>query len=115
RSGGLEAQAERARELYGRRRRLMLEALEARLPEGIRWTRPRGGFFTWLTYPQGVDTAALAKEAMERKVAFVPGAPFFPDGTGANTLRLSFSRVRDEEIDEGIRRLAEVSAEGGKG
>ncbi|HEX6207589.1 MAG TPA: PLP-dependent aminotransferase family protein [Actinomycetota bacterium] len=115
RAGGLEAQAERARELYGRRCRLMLEALEAHLPEGIRWTRPRGGFFTWLTYLEGVDTAALAKEAMERKVAFVPGKPFFPDGTGANTLRLSFSRVRDEEIDEGIRRLAEVSAEGGTG
>lgn len=112
RSGGLEAQAERARELYGRRCRLMLDALDAHLPEGIRWTRPRGGFFTWLTYPEGVDTRAMAEEALARKVAFVPGAPFFPDGSGGNTLRLSFSRVRDEEIEEGIRRLAEVS-EGG--
>lgn len=90
----------------------MLDALDAHLPEGIRWTRPRGGFFTWLTYPEGVDTRAMAEEALARKVAFVPGAPFFPDGSGGNTLRLSFSRVRDEEIEEGIRRLAEVS-EGG--
>ncbi len=110
RSGGLEAQAERARKLYGRRCRLMLDALEAHMPKGIRWTRPRGGFFTWLTYPEGTDTAAMAKDAMERKVAFVPGTPFFPDGAGANTLRLSFSKVADDEIEEGIRRLAEVSA-----
>jgi 2-aminoadipate transaminase len=108
RRGGLEAQAARARELYGRRCALLMDALEIRLGEDVRWTRPRGGFFSWLTLPGGADTVELAKAALERKVAFVPGEPFFADGTGRNTLRLAFSRVDDDVIDEGVRRLAAV-------
>lgn len=110
RAGGLDEQAARARDLYGRRCRLLLDALDRHMPGDVAWTRPRGGFFSWLTYPAGTDTRKLARAALERKVAFVPGAPFFPDDAGTNTLRLSFSRVADEEIDEGIRRLAEVGA-----
>jgi 2-aminoadipate transaminase len=108
RRGGLEEQAERARALYGRRCGLLLEALAAHMPEGVSWTRPRGGFFSWVTLPGGLDTVELAAAALARKVAFVPGEPFFADRSSRNTLRLAFSRVADEDIEEGIRRLADV-------
>ena len=110
RAGGLDEQADRARELYGRRCALMLEALDRHMPETVRWTRPVGGFFTWLTFPESVDTTTLARAAIEQKVAVVPGAPFTDDGSGSHELRLSFSRVRDEDIEEGVRRLAGVAA-----
>jgi len=86
----------------------MLEALAQHLPDVVRWTRPTGGFFSWVTLPEGVDTVSLASVAMERRVAFVPGAPFYPDGGGRNALRLAFSRVDDDDIEEGIQRLASV-------
>jgi 2-aminoadipate transaminase len=110
RAGGLDEQADRARELYSRRGALMLDALDRHMPDVVRWTRPRGGFFTWLTFPKSVDTTALAHAAIERKVATVPGAPFTPDGSGTSELRLSFSKVGDEDIGEGVRRRADVSA-----
>lgn len=108
RRGGLEEQASRARALYGRRCGLMLDALARHAPSEVRWTRPRGGFFSWLTLPEGADTVELARAAMAERVAFVPGRPFYPDGSGLNTLRLAFSKVADQDIDEGIRRLAAV-------
>jgi 2-aminoadipate transaminase len=108
RRGGLEEQAQRARALYRRRCEILMASLDAHLDGVIQWTRPRGGFFTWLTLPSGADTIQLAKQALERKVAFVPGQPFFADGSGTNTLRLAFSRVADDVIDEGVQRLAAV-------
>jgi 2-aminoadipate transaminase len=105
RRGLLEPQNERARTLYARRCGLLLDALEREMPSGVTWTRPRGGFFTWLTLPDGVSAVALAERAMEQRVAFVPGPPFFPDGTGDRHLRLAFSRIRDEDIPDGARRL----------
>jgi len=110
RRGGLEEQAERARHLYGRRAALLMEAMSAHMPDGVRWTRPRGGFFSWVTLPTGIDTVELARSALEQRVAFVPGRPFFADQSGRNMLRLAFSRVGDDDIDEGVRRLAEVVA-----
>lgn len=106
RQGFLEEQNARARTLYGRRCGLLLEALQREMPEGVGWTRPRGGFFSWLTLPQGVDALELSDRAMAEGVAFVPGVPFFPDGRGRNNLRLSFSRINDDVIPEGVRRLA---------
>jgi 2-aminoadipate transaminase len=106
RRGGLDDQAVRARQLYGRRCRLLMEALDEHMPlTGVTWTRPRGGFFSWLTVPDQMDTVELAGQAMAEGVAFVPGAPFFADGGGRSQLRLAFSRVDDELIDEGVRRL----------
>jgi 2-aminoadipate transaminase len=110
RRGGLEEQALRARELYRRRCALLLRALEAHLPPAVEWTKPRGGFFSWLTLPEGADTVQLAAAGMRARVAFVPGQPFFADGGGLNTLRLAFSKVADDDIDEGVRRLAGVLA-----
>jgi 2-aminoadipate transaminase len=106
RRGLLEEQNARAVSLYGRRCSLLVDALEAHMPDGVAWTRPRGGFFCWLTLPDGVDAAKLSETAMAEGVAFVPGAPFFPDGRGRNNLRLAFSRIDDELIPQGVRRLA---------
>jgi DNA-binding transcriptional MocR family regulator len=75
------------------------------MPAGARWTTPRGGFFSWLTLPN-VDTTELAQRAVERNVGIVPGSLFFPDGRGADSVRLSFSLVDAAQIDEGIERLA---------
>ena len=104
RRGWIDEQLERSRELYRRKSERTLAALERSLPESARWTTPRGGFYSWLTLP-GVDTVDLASRAVEQGVAAVPGKPFFTDDQGADTMRLSFSMVDEEKIDEGIARL----------
>ncbi|HEV3408102.1 MAG TPA: PLP-dependent aminotransferase family protein [Gaiellaceae bacterium] len=109
RRGWIDEQLARSRALYARRCELMLAALERSMPPQARWTRPSGGFFSWLTLP-GLDAADLARRAVDRGVAVVPGTPFFPDGGGRENLRLSFSRVADDLIDEGIERLAAAVA-----
>lgn len=106
RLGGLERQAERARELYSRRCRSLMAALEEHMPEGVRWTEPQGGFFSWVTLPDDHDATELARAAVEEGVTIVPGSPFFSDRHGASNVRLSYSRVADEEIGDGIARLA---------
>jgi DNA-binding transcriptional MocR family regulator len=93
---------------YGRRRALLLAALRRRMPEGVTWTEPQGGFSLLLTLPAGLQAAALLPEAVARGVGFTPGTAFFVDGAGARTLRLSFSAVPPARIDEGVRRLAET-------
>lgn len=112
RSGAMDAQLVRSRGLYERRCELVLAALERAQSTGLAWTRPRGGFFTWLTLPHGLDATAFARRAAAAGVAVVPGTPFYPDGRGAANVRLSFSRVEDELIDVGVERLAAVIAEG---
>jgi 2-aminoadipate transaminase len=105
REGLFDQQLIRERALYRRRGEATLRALRAYLPDGITWTEPTGGFFTWLRVP-GVDTTELATRARESNVAFVPGAAFFPEHVEHEYLRLSFSRISEPDIDEGIRRLA---------
>src|SRR5688572_8944320 len=86
----------------------MLEALQAHMPQGVTWTRPAGGMFAWLTLPQHVDATALLDRAIERKVAYVPGEPFFASAPQKNTLRLSFVTVSPERIRSGVQTLAEI-------
>jgi 2-aminoadipate transaminase len=108
RGGHLDRQLVASRALYARRAGLMARALQAHMPEGTSWTSPRGGFFTWVTAPAGVDTVALSPAASARKVAYVPGQPFYPGHDGAAQMRLAYSRVNDELIDEGARRLGDL-------
>ena len=110
RRGWIDEQLAASRGLYRRKCELMLAALERSMPEGARWTRPRGGFFSWLTLSDGADTVALARRAAEQRVGIVPGTLFFPDGRGATDVRLSFSLVDEAQIDEGIERLAALVA-----
>lgn len=111
RSGHMDSQVARSRELYRRRRDLLLKALDENMPANVRWTRPQGGFFTWLTLESKADTSDLAATARERGVAFVPGAPFYADERGHQQLRLSYSCVADSNIADGVRRLAELFRE----
>ena len=107
RRGWIDEQVTRSRALYEQKCARLLAALEHSMPDGARWTTPQGGFFSWLTLP-GVDTTELAKRAVEQRVGIVPGSLFFPDGHGADSVRLSFSLVDEEQIDEGIERLASL-------
>jgi DNA-binding transcriptional MocR family regulator len=92
---------------YRVKRDAMLAALDAFMPSGVRWTRPEGGLFVWLTLPERTNGAALLARAVEEAgVSFVPGGAFFAEGGGENTLRLSYSLPSVEDISEGIRRLA---------
>jgi 2-aminoadipate transaminase len=108
RGGHLDRQLVASRALYARRAELMGKALAEHMPEGTTWTTPGGGFFTWVTAPDGIDTVALSPAASARKVAYVPGRPFYPADGGASQLRLAYSRVDDDLIGEGARRLGEV-------
>lgn len=108
RTGFLEEHVPLLRTLYHERCNAMLAALEAYFPDNVSWTHPQGGLFIWVTLPEGIDTAQLLKDALEYRIAFVPGAAFHADGGGANTMRLSFSNVNSEQIEEGIRRLGKL-------
>jgi DNA-binding transcriptional MocR family regulator len=104
-----DAQVDRARAHYRRRRDAMLAALKTHMPEGVTWTRPGGGLFVWLRLPDGMDGASLLDRAVkEAGVAFVPGAAFFHDDRGRNALRLSYSLATEAEIAEGTARLAKL-------
>jgi 2-aminoadipate transaminase len=100
---------DRLRAVYRRRRDLMLAALEQHMPPGSTWTVPDGGFFIWVTLPQGIDTTRMHAQAQELGVEYLPGPTCFADGSGVNQLRLSFSFVEDDLIDRGIRVISEVA------
>jgi DNA-binding transcriptional MocR family regulator len=93
---------------YRSRRDVMLAALAEHFPADARWTRPSGGFYVWATVPEYFDTPALLAAAVERKVAYVPGTAFYPDGRGRQQMRLSFCYPTEERIEEGVRRLGEL-------
>jgi 2-aminoadipate transaminase len=94
--------------VYAERRDVMLDALEEHMPDGVRWTHPEGGLFLWATLPEGINSTDVFQDAIQEKVAFVPGESFFPCGGGENTMRLNFSFCRPEVIVEGISRLGRV-------
>ncbi len=106
---GFDAQVAKANAVYRHRRDCMLAALDKHMPAGVTWTRPEGGMFVWVTLPDGLDAAELLARSLEtEKVAFVPGRPFFADGSGENSLRLSFSCMKDDQIEEGMMRLGRL-------
>ncbi len=103
------AQVEAACGHYRQRRDAMLAALERHMPKGASWTRPNGGLFVWLRLPEGCDGAELLERAVAQEgVAFVPGAAFYYDGRGRNTVRLSYSLPSETQIEDGIARLARL-------
>jgi 2-aminoadipate transaminase len=104
------------REAYRDRRDAMLAALAHHMPPGCRWTHPVGGFYVWLTVPEGLDTKAMLPRAMTQRVAYVPGTAFYADCAGSPSastpvgrlMRLSFCYPTPERITEGVHRLAAV-------
>ena len=108
---GFDTQVERIRAVYRARRDAMLAALQRHAPPGVRWSRPEGGMFVWVELPEHIDAAVLLDRAIRQDLAFVPGSAFFPDGTGRNTMRLSFSLSDEAQIEVGIFKLMSLVAE----
>ncbi|HUP61424.1 MAG TPA: PLP-dependent aminotransferase family protein [Thermoanaerobaculia bacterium] len=123
--GELAPQIERVRAFYRGKRGVLIESLEqhfggrtsrppvgggrdVRPPLAARWTSADGGLFTFVTLGEGIDTASRINDAVANGVAYIPGGPFFIDGSGKNTMRLTFAKESDERIREGVRRLARV-------
>jgi 2-aminoadipate transaminase len=106
--GFLDEHVHLIRKVYRERRDVMLDALEEHMPQGIKWTHPKGGLFLWVTLPAHISSKDFFKKAIEKNVSFVPGESFFAEGGGYNTMRLNFSNAKPEMINEGIGRLSEV-------
>jgi 2-aminoadipate transaminase len=105
----LEDHVDRLREIYRRRRDLMLDALARHMPAGTTWTRPEGGFFIWVTLPAAIDTDRMLPQTRERGVEYLPGSACFLDRAhGRNHLRLSYSFAEDDQIEPGIRIIGEI-------
>jgi DNA-binding transcriptional MocR family regulator len=98
-------------ETYRSRRDAMLEALDRDFPPGSTWTHPAGGFYVWATLPDYVDATAMLAAAVERRVAYVPGTAFYPDGRGRDRMRLAFCHPPEDRIREGIARLGALLEE----
>lgn len=96
------------KEVYRERRDALLESLQALMPPGTTWTIPAGGFYSWLTLPEGLDASAMAPRAIANLVAYVPGTGFYVDGQGRRNMRLSYCYPEPDRIREGVRRLAGV-------
>lgn len=95
-------------DMYRQRRDAMLESLAEQMPEGTTWTHPSGGFFVWLTMPDGLDSAAMLPRAVTELVAYTPGTAFYADGRGQQNMRLSYCYPTPERIRLGVDRLAGV-------
>jgi len=109
-AGELAPQIARVRAFYRGKRATLIDALGRHFTGRATWTEAAGGLFTFLTLRAETDTAARVQEAVARGVAYIPGAPFFVDGSGRNTMRLTFAKESDERLAEGVRRLAQVFA-----
>ncbi|MGW6461004.1 aminotransferase-like domain-containing protein [Streptomyces sp. NPDC055078] len=103
-----QAQLKDFREMYRERRDTMMDALEKYMPPGVSWTRPAGGFFVWVTLPEGLDSKAMLPRAVQSRVAYVPGTGFYADGGGRQAMRLSYCYPPPERTRDGVRRLADV-------
>lgn len=108
--GLLDRQIEVIIKAYREKRDFMLAMLGKYMPKlpGLRWTRPQGGLFLWVTLPESMDSAEMFHSAIEKQVAYVIGTAFYPDGGGRNSFRMNFSYSSKTEIEEGVKRLSEV-------
>ena len=108
RDNDIEEHIKKIREAYGIQRDAMVSAIREYFPEGVQHTEPEGGMFLWITLPEGLSAMEVFNKAIELKVAFVPGDPFYVNRKNVNTLRLNYSSVDAETIRTGIRRLGDV-------
>ena len=107
----LDAHVEKIKALYGKRRTLMYDSMKEYFPEGVTFTYPEGGLFTWVTLPENMDAKEIMPKVLEKNVAYVPGGPFYPNGGNANHFRLNYSNMPEDRIVEGIKRLGAVLKE----
>jgi 2-aminoadipate transaminase len=109
--GLLDAQIEKNCAYYRKKRDVLLQAMDQYFPEQLQWNRPDGGFFSFVQLPQGLDGEELLRQAVECNVAFVAGAPFYVDGNGRNTLRLSFAQSDAQIMTEAVKTLGKLLQE----
>jgi len=109
--GLLPKQVEKIRRLYARKRDVMINALRRYMPKGVEWTEPEGGMFLWVKLPKKMNANKLFRKAIKNKVAYVTGSAFHCNSKGQNTMRLNFSYPSEEQIEEGIKRLANMVRE----
>jgi len=112
-SGHYQKHIDMVTQTYRERRDVMLAALERLFPKSVSWNKPSGGMFFWVRLPDGADAGGILNKCIEHNVAFVPGVEFYPDGSGKNTMRLNFTNATATDIEQGIKRLAEVLKENG--
>lgn len=103
-----QGQVVQYRDMYRERRNAMLHALAEEMPDGATWTHPAGGFFVWVTLPEGLDSQAMLPRGVDARVAFIPGGAFYADGQGARNVRLSYCFPPPDRIKTGVQRFAEV-------
>ncbi len=103
-----DANIAKIRSSYKKRRDIMIRTMEKEFPSTIKFTHPKGGLFTWVELPEGINARDVLVKSLEHRVAFVPGGAFYPNGSMENTMRLNFSTMPEERIVEGIKRLAQV-------
>lgn len=106
----LNEHIEKIKVVYKNRRDLMIDSIKKYFPEGIKYTFPTGGLFTWVELKEGLDAADVLKEALKENVAYVPGGSFFPNGGHPNFFRMNYSCMDEEKIVEGMKRLGKVLA-----
>ncbi|MBO3444556.1 PLP-dependent aminotransferase family protein [Clostridium sp. CCUG 7971] len=104
----LDKHVEKLKAVYKNRRDLMLNTMKEEFPEGLEYTHPEGGLFTWVQLPEYLDSREIMKECVENSVAYVPGGSFFPNGGKENCFRLNYSNMPNERIVEGVKRLGIV-------
>lgn len=104
----LDAHVVKIRQLYKKRRDLMIKTIEEEFPKGVTWTHPEGGLFMWVTVPDYINTTEMMKKCIENNVAYVPGVAFYPGRTRSDSFRLNYSNMDEERIVEGIKRIAAV-------
>jgi 2-aminoadipate transaminase len=109
--GYLDQQVIKIRELYKKKRDIMLDSIEKHFPKEVKWTVPKGGMFLWVTLPKKINTRLMFQKAIAKQIAYVVGDAFYPDGSVYNTMRLNFSYSDDESIVEGIKRLGNLIKE----
>jgi 2-aminoadipate transaminase len=102
---------DKIKQVYRKRERVMMNAIEAFFPKNVHYSHPEGGLFIWVEVPGDVDTKALFDTCIKHNVAFVPGEPFYPDAVTPGTFRLNYSNMSEDHIKTGIKRLGDAIKE----
>ncbi len=107
----LDEHVESIKEVYVKRRDVMLKTMQDEFPEGIKFTHPEGGLFTWVELPSHLNAREILPKCLEKNVAYVAGGGFFPNGGRENTFRLNYSNMPEDKIKIGIKCIGEVLKE----
>lgn len=107
----LDEHIEKIKDVYRKRRDIMIKGIKEHFPSNVTYTYPEGGLFTWVVLPENINARDVMPKALENNVAFVPGGSFFPNGGNENTFRLNYSNMPEDKIEEGIKRLGKVLKE----